>query len=470
VLGSLVSAVGLGGAAVFGWLRTKGLAVTLDADGFGIYGQLTTLAFYTGTVAAVGIGVGTTKMIAQARERKDAEGVGAALAISVYVALLGALVATVAIAGLAWWISPLLRAGDRAPLLILAAISIPFVALQLPLHHTLQAFEDARGQAAIYLVYGAAFTAAAVGAAAFAGVGGAVVALAAGNVLLAGLYALRARRLLRESGGRFVRGLGAARALLRSTLAGQLIRIGLASLAVLAVANVADVAVRTAVLHNEGETGAGHWHALTLVSVQLVGGVAGAVGFIMIPLVARAAARADDASIRGVLDHSVQLVLAVVVPLGVVLIALREPIATLLFSDDFRPIAQYLPLLTAGDIFRSVSWMLGAALVPLGLTAAWVAIGVGSSALFAAIGLLFVPRYGVGAAVVAWVAMWTLELAVTVTFLWMRRIWSPSARAVLAVALGAAAITAALAVGEVAGVAIAAAAAGVLVLVARGAR
>ena len=94
---------------------------------------------------------------------------------------------------LATILAPLVLDTDEPWLIVLAALSIPFATIQLPLQHVLQGFEDVGGQNVVYVVYSAVFTVAAVTGAYVGGVYGAVVGLAIGNAVLAALYLVRPR-------------------------------------------------------------------------------------------------------------------------------------------------------------------------------------------------------------------------------------------------------------------------------------
>src|SRR5918992_2244763 len=193
-----VTVLGSAALGITGWLRTKGLAVTLGPAGLGAYGQAWALAQYAGAVAGLGIGLGATKMIAERRQRGDDAALLRVSSLTWRIPLLGGLTLLVVALVLTAPISHLLFGRAEYWLVALAALSIPFVALQTPKQHVLQGFEDARGPAVVGAAYGAIFAVAAVGGAIVADVPGAVVGLLVGNIALAGLYVLRERQLVRQ--------------------------------------------------------------------------------------------------------------------------------------------------------------------------------------------------------------------------------------------------------------------------------
>lgn len=434
------SAIGIGGVAIaslLGWARAKGLALALHPAGLGTYGQLATFVLYAGTASGLGLGLGATRLIAAARETRSEADLAAISTCAVAIpAALGTVLLLVSLAVADGVAAPLL--GIRsATAFAIGAISIPFVAVQTPLQHVIQGFEDVTGQVVAYLVYNAAFTAIAVAGAYVAGVEGAAVGLTVGNVLLAALYLARAHVLLQVSGSGF--GVHALMGI-RGEIATPLIAIGVSSLVVTVTYSAADLTVRTALLHSHGRAATGLWYAMLLLCTQFIGALTGAATYILAPLVSRASAAGDASSTTAVLDDSVRLVFVVVAPLLVVISAFRSPVSVLLFSTGFRPMAQYLPVQMIGELLRSLAWAIGTSLIPLKLTRAWVAISVASSILFLSIGGFASARWGLGGATAAWMLTWGVSLVAEVGVLARLGIWRPTRRMLAAWTVAAMAI------------------------------
>jgi polysaccharide transporter, PST family len=433
---------GLLGAAItalFGWGRAKGLAVALGPAGVGAYGQLWAFVLYAGSFGALGIGVGTTALIAGSRERNETAPLADIYGTSLLIPAIAAATLALIVAGSATFSSELILRRHEPWLVVLAAASIPFVALQLPLQHVIQGFEDVKGQTVIYAIYGAVFTIAAVAGAYTYGVTGAAIGLAIGNVALAGLYLVRAARLMANVGiGPF----GSAN---RDWVA-PLLRVGVASLCVTVVYGLADLAVRTTLLHTHGARVAGFWFAVSTLSLQLIGTLSGAIGYFTAPLAARAGARSDTIAVRALLDDSVRLTMLVLVPVLALLLALRSWIVPLLFSSQFTPVSHAMPLEVTGDFLRGIGWALGVALVPLAMTRWWLGVGVSTSLVFAVVGSLFAANWGLNGAAGAWCVTWFVALAITARALSTRGMLRPSRHTAAVLCLGAVAlaITAAL--------------------------
>jgi antigen flippase len=419
----VIGGLGAGFAAVFGWARIKGLAVGLGPAELGVYGQLWAIVLYGGLLGALGTGVAITALIASEREGHEVASLRTAALAATFLPFACGLGLLALLAAALSPTSDLFRVSDSW-LLLLAAVSLPFVAVQAALQHVLQGLEDVRGQTVSYTIYSAGFAALSVVGALTIGLAGAVAALTLGNLLLAWLYWRRTHGLIP---GPWRRGDEEARRLRRS-FERRLLRTGLAALGVTAVFAAADLAVRTAVIHQSGRRDAGLWFGLLTVSVQFIGVLAGAFSYLLPSMTARAGANADRASAARSLDDACRLTLVVVLPTLAVISALREPFVSLVFSHEFAEMAGYLPVQLFGDAFRSVGWALGVALVPLGLIRSWAIIGIASSIVFGIAGVLLVHSHGVAGAADAWTLMWGSSLVATAGVLVSKVGWRPSPR------------------------------------------
>ncbi len=434
-----VTLVGSAALGITGWLRTKGLAVTLGPAGLGAYGQAWAFAQYSGAVGGLGVGLAATKVVAERRHHDDGDGILRVSFLTSRIPLIGGVVLLVLGLMLVVPISHLLLGrADYWPV-ALAALSIPWIAVQAPKQHVLQGLEDAGGQAVVGGVYGVVFAVSAVGGAIVAGVSGAVFGLLIGNVAFAALYIVRERQLLRPYRNRRFDS-AKVRMSLRSPETRELLRLGLASTAIMATVAVTDIFVRSIILERFGEAEAGQWYALLLLSSQFIGVIAGSLSYITGPLIARIKETGDFVQTSRVLNDSLRLTFAVMFPLLVVIALARDPLVDALFSPSFDPIVPALPIMLAADSIRLVAWTLGVALIPLGLGRAWLAISLASLVGYAGLAYVTVDQLGATAGAIGWVAQWTISAAATVAVLVARRAWRPSARSTFSFLLGAGAL------------------------------
>ena len=157
---------------------------------------------------------------------------------------------------------------------------------------------------------------------------------------------------------------------------------------------VVDIFVRSIIQSRFGDAEAGEWYALLLLSSQFIGVIAGSLSYFTGPLLARIKETGDFVQTSRVLNDSLRLTFVVMFPLLVAIALCRDPLVDVLFSSSFDPIVADLPIMLAGDGVRLVAWTLGVALVPLGLTRAWVAIAIAGLLGYAGFAYLTVDDLG----------------------------------------------------------------------------
>ena len=442
---SLLSAamLGLGATAVVGLLgvlRTKVLAVGLEPAGLGLYGQILTLLTALSVASGLGLGLGTTRVVAECRARGDKDGLKAALEVSFALPLAIGSALALAIAAASGLLAPWLLDDDRSLLIILAAATVPIVALQGPLVHALQGFRDVAGAQGANIFFGVTLTLASVIGVVVAGLEGAVLALAVGNLAYAAAAAWRLRGLVRSLGVRLALRAGIRRERLREPLVRAMLGIGFVSLLVGVASALAELAVRTLVLRGDGAAQAGIFQALQLISVQLVGVVVVSVAFLSFTAISEAHAAGDRARVRRTIDDTLRLALLLVLPLLLTLAFFREDAIRLFLSADFGEAADLLPRQLIGDALRTVAFALGAALVPLGLTRLWAGISGAAAAGYVGAAALLVPAHGLDGAVAAYIAGWGIAASLTVGVLVSRGDFAPSALTLRTLLCGAVAL------------------------------
>lgn len=402
--------------------RTKVLALELEPSGLGLYGQVLTLLTALSAASGLGLGLGTTRVVAECRAKKDSRGLKTALEVSFALPLAIAIVIALAIAASSGPLASLLLEEGRASLLVLGAVAVPLVALQGPIVHALQGFRDVAGAQGANVLFGFALTVASVAGVLVAGLGGAVIALAAGNLAYTAALTWRLRSLLRRVGVKIALRAGLRRDHLREPLVRTMLGIGFASLLVGVASTLADLGVRTVVLREEGTNAAGIFQALQLISLQLLGVIVTSIVFLSFTAITEAHAAGDTEGVRRSLDDTLRLALLLILPVVVALILFRTEFIRLFLSSSFDRGTELLPRQMAGDVLRTVAWTLGAALVPLGLTRAWMAITLLTVAGYVGAAAILVPAFGLEGSVSAYVAEWAVAAVLTVGLLWRRHL------------------------------------------------
>jgi O-antigen/teichoic acid export membrane protein len=422
---------------VLGVVRTKVLAVGLEPSGLGLYGQILTLLTALSAASGLGLGLGTTRVVAECRARGDRQGLKAALEVSFALPLALGVLLGVALAASSGVLAPLLLDDERALLIVLAALAVPIVALQGPLVHALQGFRDVVGAQGSNIFFGVTLTLASALGVVVAGLDGAVLGLVAGNLAYAAALAWRLRRLVRDAGVALALRAGLRRERLREPVIRTMLGIGFASVLVGVASWVGELAVRTFILKQEGAAAAGIFQALQLISVQLLGVIVASIVFLSFTAITEAHAAGDRELVRQTIDNTLRLALLLVVPVLLVLGLFRDEVIRVFLSTGFADAADLLPRQLVGDALRTVAWVLGAALVPLGLTRIWAVVTALTVTGYVVAAAALVPAHGLDGAVAAYVVEWAVAAILTVAVLVRRGIFAPSALTARALAVTA---------------------------------
>lgn len=412
---------------VLGVFRTKVVAVELEPSGLGLYGQILTLLTAMTAASGLGLGLGTTRVVAECRTRNDTEGLKRALEVSVAVPLAISTALAVILVASSGLVAPLLLDDGRTLLIVFAALAVPLVAMQGPLLHALQGFRDVAGVQGANVSFGVVLTATSIAGAVLFGLDGAVLALTLANLAYAAALAWRFRGHVRSSRIALALGAGLRLQRLREPVIRGMLAIGFASLFVGIASGLADLGVRTLVLREDGASPAGNFTALQLISLQLFGVIVGSVTFLSFTSITEAHASGDVAGVRRVLDDSARLALLLVLPAIVVLGLFREDVIRVFLSTEFGPAADLLPRQLVGDALRTLAYVLGAALVPVGMTRQWVWVAALSVVGYLGAAAVLVPAFGLEGAVDAYVIQWAVAAVLAIAVLLRRGLLAPAA-------------------------------------------
>jgi O-antigen/teichoic acid export membrane protein len=442
---SLLAAALLGSGAtlivgLLGVARTKVLAVGLGPEGLGLYGQILTLLTALSAASGLGLGLGTTRVVAEQRSRGDRAGLRSALEVSFALPLAVASILALAIAACSGLLATLLLDDDRALLIVFAALAVPIVALQGPLVHALQGFRDVAGAQGSNVFFGVTLTVASILGVVVAGLEGAVLALAAGNLAYAAALAWRLHGLLRPAGVALAPLAGLRPRRLREPAIRAMLGIGLASLFVGVIAGLGELAVRTFVLREDGADAAGIFQALQLISVQLFGVIVTSVVFLSFTAISESHAAGDRGQARRTIDDTLRLALLLALPVLLAIALFREDVIRIFLSAGFGPAAGLLPQQLVGDTFRTVAFALGAALVPLGLTRIWATVTTTGVVVYVVAAAILVEAEGLDGAILAYVIWWGVAAALTAAVLVRRGFVASSRLTLRTLAMGALAV------------------------------
>jgi O-antigen/teichoic acid export membrane protein len=412
--------IGTGGtllATVLGLARAKVLAVELDPDGLGLYGQIFALLTALSALTGLGLGLGATKVLAAARARNDRRQIELALNVSLGLPIVVAVLLAVAIAGSATALAPLLLKDERVVLILVAALAVPFVALQGPLIHALQGFRDVKGTQAASVIFAVVLTLATAVGAVFFGLDGAIVAFLVSAIAYAVILYLRLRAIVAPLEIRLRPRRGLSFTAISDPAMRGMLAIGFASLTVGVVVGLGDLGVRTLLLRSFDEATAGIYQALSMMSNQFIGVIAAAVSFFIFTTVSEAAAANDRGQAARRTDDAIRLGLLLTLPLIAAVGLLREQLVPILLSEEFKPMVDEMPLALTGDALRVVAWIAGASLIPLGLTRWWMTVAIVSAVAWVGVSAWLVPERAVGGTMIGYVVFWAVAAGLTVIVL-----------------------------------------------------
>jgi O-antigen/teichoic acid export membrane protein len=386
--------LGLGSiaAVVAAIVRAKILAAWLGPEGTGILAQLATLTAVLVPLATLGVGNGLVTLIAEARARGDVERIrrieaaGRTLAWSIGGALaIGAIVLA----------APLATAIYRDPAfawaVMLGAASVPFSAVASVRISMLQGHEAFRSNAILSTAVAGMTIATIIPLAWYFRVPGAVVQL----VLITALWAWLAGRLLRPHTAVGPRPWGVDRDLWR-----PLLRFGIASLLVGLSSTLTLLVIRSILVDRLGLASNGIYQVCIGVSGMVMPLILNSITANVWPEIAGLSKDEDAApTMRSAGRLAFLLTTAILTAL-----LIGSPIwVPIMYSHQFLPALDLLPIQFLGDFFRCAAWIFSIWLVPRNRLRPWVAFDLVYGAAMI-LGFLFLePRFGLKSIVIAYV-------------------------------------------------------------------
>jgi O-antigen/teichoic acid export membrane protein len=371
----------LGSAA--GFLRAlataKLFAVQLGPSLVGVLSQLLNFAAVVSVVVPLGMTTGVVKMVAEARDGEELDRVaGSAFAIS----LVSGCVATAALLPAAGPVSSALTGSDRyGPLVALIALSFPLYNLAGAIAYVLQGFSAIGRLTRANILNAAVALAVLVPLTLLLGLAGAILAVLVTSVVQCGLFGVELALAYRER-GRSLLGLRVARCEARSLLGfGAVLLTGSVTIW------TALLVVRTLLVRELGQYDNGLYQAVYGLSNQYVTVFMTWMGAYVVPRVAAQGVR----SLTPLVGSTLRANLFLMVPALTLVVALREPLIRLFFSQQFTPAASLVPIQALGDYARVVGWSLGACLFPLGRTRQHLLLVAGQGVLWVAATALLLP-------------------------------------------------------------------------------
>ncbi len=414
-------------------LRGKVSAVVLGAAGLGVSAQLSTFSALVVAVAALGLGTGGVKMIAQARSVSDSETVSRLVSFLLWGPTLVGLVFLGLVSVFATSLSRLLLgSGSYGGLLVVASAAIPLLLFLGSIQIVMQAYEQARRLALNSIISAVVTTAAAVPLTLHYGLRGAV---ASAPIAAAGTLAFFC---VRE---RWVLALAFPVRTLRATTARHLLTIAGASLVASVLTLGSDTALRSAAVHQLGIVDNGVYQPVQMLSTLVLAQMAGALSLVLLPRLSYELGLGNRAAVLSTLGRAARTSLVFVVALVLLTMALRDVFIVVFFDRSFLAGSDVLALQLTAEVPRFAAYAIGAVLLPAGLVREWLVSAVLSNALRLVIGFALLPSLGLRALAVSVVAQWVVVLGWTVAVVHRKLEWRPEPGLVRLTAAAVATVT-----------------------------
>lgn len=396
-------------SALTGAVRFKLYAVLLGPAGVGVVSQVQALANTLVVLSSLGVGVGLTREIAQARGSGDAGratkaaatarglGVGLASVLSLAVVVLARPLA-----------SRLLGDAGYAWLLILAVPTLVFTTLGRVIGEIVSGLRDYVLSAAATIVTSVVGLIVAGVLVVRFGLPGAAASIAIGALV----SWLVLSGMLRRSHPELAR-TGFA---VHGDVAKALLSVGAASLTLAIADQLILLALRARLIAQEGIAGNGLFQGVWGLSQT---SLAIAVAFLMSYSFARlqeVTAREDR--VRET-NHAVRMILLLMAPLTAGVILGRFLLIRIFLSDQFLPAAPLFAWQAIGDLLSATGRALGVGVLAVASVRTWLTLGLVGSGTFLVAFLLLVGTQGILAGPQAWAVAGVLYLAAT--YVVMRR-------------------------------------------------
>ncbi|MBN1265957.1 MAG: oligosaccharide flippase family protein [Anaerolineales bacterium] len=330
-------------------LRAKVLAVLLEPEGVGLLSQINTLDGMLSTFASIGIGYGITNLIARAAAAGEPCETANIYRTGFLLSLILGSLCTGLLVLLAHPLSTLLLGTSQLAIFFyMIAAAYPLKFLTGLFSSTLNGYKEINALAwvkGIVAVLGVIFM---VGLAWFYGVTGAVLGITAWAVV-----ALIVNRvfLYRSQG---IRGDLANRGAFRADLAGEIIRFGSVNLIVLVLNYLAVLTLRSQVIHVLGSGQNGIYQVVWAMSSQYLLLIPQSLWVYSFPRISETLKTPEV--VRLEMGRILRLGLLLFIPAVFLILANRELIILMLYTEQFLPAADLFKVQVWGDLFHFILW------------------------------------------------------------------------------------------------------------------
>ena len=381
-------------------VRGKVSAVKLGPSGVGMIGQLNSLSLLAGAVAMAGIGTAAIILIGRLRSVGNEDELRGLTSYVILRSTVASLVVAVVLMAASVPASRVLFGQESYwPAVVVAAPSVPMNVFSGCVLLVMQARGRAPRAAVSSLIALVINTGLVIVVVLAFGLPGAVASVLLTSLVPVLIFGWRERSWLTTLG---------LRGHLDKRIRRELFSIGLASFALGLVSNLTDLGQRSLLVHRSGSAAGGYYQVFSMASNQGYLQVLNGIMVYLAPALAVAVVKGASYANRE-LDMAARTTLAAIGSAAVVISVLAPAIVRILFSDEFLGATNALIVLSAGEMLRAAAFALGCVLLPMGLKAQWLGIGLVTLLIQIVVTALGAKEYGVDAVAVGFWLSWLLN-------------------------------------------------------------
>ena len=419
---SLNSLVGFARAVI----TAKLFAVTLGPSAVGILAQLLNFSAFVSVIIPLGLTTGVAKMVAE--KRQAPRDVSRIVSTASILAFASALATAILLAPFAGRISETLTGSSRYGVLVLLIVaSFPLYNLAGVLSYVLQGLAEVRRLTRANIITAGLSMLLLVPLTIAYGLAGAMAAVLATSFVQAGIFSWMllsayAARAWKFADIRLDR--GTARELLAY---GGVILVG----GIVLWGSV--LGVRTLTVRVLGESANGMYQVVFGLSSQYITMFMTWMSAYVFP---RVVSERHRGKLGELLNSGLRANLAIMVPILVVVVALRDPLIRIFYSPAFSAASPLIPIQVLGDYARILGWSFAVCLFAIGRTRSHLAVVATQSLAWLLLAAVLVPVWGLSAVPISYAISF---LAYPLVGIALVRQWSgaaPDLKSVLLAALG----------------------------------
>lgn len=407
-------------------ITAKLFAVTLGPSAVGILAQLLNFSAFVSVIIPLGLTTGVAKMVA---EKRDApRDVSRIVSTASILAFASALATAILLAPFAGRISETLTGSSRYGVLVLLIVaSFPLYNLAGVLSYVLQGLAEVRRLTRANIITAGLSVLLLVPLTIAYGLAGAMAAVLATSFVQAGVFSWMLLSAYAARAWRFA-DIRLDRATARELLAyGGVILVG----GIVLWGSV--LGVRTLTVRELGDSANGMYQVVFGLSSQYITMFMTWMSAYVFP---RVVSERHRGKLAELLNSGLRANLAIMVPILVVVVALREPLIRVFYSPAFIAAGPLIPIQVLGDYARIIGWSFAVCLFAIGRTRGHLAVVATQSLAWLLLAALLVPVWGLLAVPISYAISF---LAYPLVGIVLVRHWSgaaPDLKSVLLAALG----------------------------------